>query len=158
MKIKKDSKKRLAFVAALKRAVAEMRAEMWGGGSEGESKEENEGGWEEDGRGYSALRKDRVVTTFGAGRKCKCCSCALATSNPAKFCEVCDRVIAEWNGFSWNRAEIEGRMAKHCLDYVRANLAGRKVRHGVSRDTASGSFLRAVGRREIGRKVKRGKK
>jgi len=158
MKIKKDSKKRQAFVAALRKAVAKMRAEMWGEGSEKESEEENGGGGEEGRRAYGALRKAREVTTFGAGRKCKCCKCALAASNPVKFCEFCDSVIAEWENFPWNRAEIKQRMAKHCLDYVREKAARKKARCGVPRDISSGSFTRAVGRREIGKKVKKSRR
>jgi hypothetical protein len=144
MEEERKRKKPKVGIVALRRAVAEMM---------GKTDEE-----EESGEDYSALRRDRLVETFGTGRKCKCCECALAESNPDKFCRPCDTVIAEWKNFSWNRAEIEKGMAKHCLDYVRANLARRKTRHGVSREASSGSFMRAVGRREIGGKVKRRKR
>ncbi len=56
---------------------------------------------------YGASRMNQPVETFGEGRKCKCCSCALAQSNPDNLCMPCDSAIAEWKIFSWNRAEIE---------------------------------------------------
>lgn len=137
--MEKKKKKPLVDIVALKKAVALAM------GNETEEEEESEGE-------YSALRRDQPVGTFGEGRRCKCCNCVLARSNPDKLCLPCDTIIAKWKNFPWNRVEIKRRMAKHCLNYVLANSVRRKARHGVSRDIASGSFTRAVGRREIGRK------
>lgn len=130
-------------IVALRAAVAEAR---------GEEVSDREGG------AYSALRRDQPVCDFGEGRKCACCGCSLIRSNPDKLCRPCDRAIAEWKNFSWNRAEIEKQMAKHCLCFVRSGTRRKRSCRGVSRIVASGSFLRAVGRREIGRRAKRGKK
>ena len=139
---RKKRKKPLVDIVALRKAVAGTNDEVC------DDKEGKEA--------YGALRRDRQVDDFGEGRKCACCRCSLARSNPDEFCWACDAIIAEWKNFPWNRWEIEQRIAKHCLDYVRAKSARKKARHGVPRDIASGSFTRAVGRREIGRKVKKG--
>ncbi|MFH2136784.1 MAG: hypothetical protein ABII19_04135 [Patescibacteria group bacterium] len=140
---KKKRKEPRGDIVALRAAVAEAR---------GEEVSDGKGG------AYSALKRDQPVCDFGEGRKCACCGCSLIRSNPDEFCWACDAIIAEWKNFPWNRAEIEQRIAKHCLDYVRAKLTRKKARHDVPRDIASGSFTRAVGRREIGRKVKKGRR
>lgn len=138
---KKKRKKPLVDLVALRKAVAEAMG--------------NETGEKEGGEGeYSALRRDQPIETFGEGRKCVCCGCSLARSNPDKLCMPCDTIIAEWKNFPWNRGEIGRRMAKYCLDYVLANSTRRKARHGVGRGMSSGSFARAAGRKTIVRKKK----
>ena len=143
MEKKKKREKPRVDIVALKKAVAEMM-----GKTDETDEEEGEKG------AYGALRRDRSVETFGEGRKCGCCNCTLAQSNPDNLCLPCGSAIAEWKNFPWNRVEIEKEMAKHCLGYARAKVKRKKARHGVPRDTASGSFTRAVGRREIGEKVR----
>ncbi len=100
-------------VAAVKKALAETRSERSSnGGTEGTD--------------YSALRSDKSIETFGSGRKCECCGCALARSNPDRFCRPCDGAIQRWKDFSWLRAELEREMGEHCLNYVRARYPGKK--------------------------------
>ncbi|MFH2136570.1 MAG: hypothetical protein ABII19_03005 [Patescibacteria group bacterium] len=142
---RKKRKKPRVDIVALRKAVAGTKDEEVCDDKEGKE-------------AYGALRKDRQVEDFGEGRKCACCECSLARSNPDKLCMPCDSAIAEWKNFLWNRWEIEQRIAKHCLDYVRAKLTRKKARHDVPREIVSGSFTRAVGRREIGRKVKKGRR
>jgi hypothetical protein len=80
-----------------------------------------------EGVDYSAVRVARPIETFEAGRKCKCCGCFLAASNPDKFCRPCDRAIQEWRNFPWRRGELEQEMGQHCLDYVRKHYTGKKA-------------------------------
>lgn len=128
---------------ALKRAVAKAM------GYKFEEREDQRGDGE-----YSALRKDHEVGNFGAGRKCKCCSCTLAESTQGKFCWSCDATIAKWKNFPWDRAEIEKEMAEHCLCFVRSGAKKKESLRGVPKIVASGSYERAVGHREIGRTAK----
>ncbi len=135
---KKKRGKLRGDIVALRAAVAGMKGE-----------EVCEGGGEES---YSALRRDQPVCDFGEGRKCACCGCSLARSNPDEFCRPCDRAIAEWKNFPWNRAEIEKRMAKHCLCFVQSGTKKKRSCRGVSRIAVSGSFLRAIGVEKSGEK------
>jgi len=143
VKKKNDQEKRKPSVdlPALKRALAERQ-----------NKEPDNNGTASEG-GYSALRAERPIETFGGGRRCKCCNCFLGGSNPDNFCRPCDKAIQEWKIFPWRRIELEREMGQHCLDYVRERYAEKKKRRDASaEEVSSGSFARAIGRKTVERK------
>lgn len=127
--------------AALKRILAERQG-----------REPDDGGTTNE-KGYSALRAERPIETFKAGRRCKCCDCFLARSNPDNLCWPCDKAIQEWKNFSWRRTELEREMASHCLQFVYEYLAKKNETRGVigGEERSSGSFARASGRKTIER-------
>jgi len=104
--------------------------------------------------GYSALRSERPAETYKADRRCKCCNCFLARTNPDNICHPCDRAIQEWKNFPWWRAELEQVMEVHCLGFVHE----RFVKKGKARsatgggEKSSGSWARAAGRKTIEKK------
>jgi hypothetical protein len=98
-------------------------------------------------------KKEPAVQVAPPGRRCICCDATLSIYNMDKLCWPCDKAIAEWKNFSLNRFEIEKRMESHCLRYVRENCSGRKKASGaVGGEVSSGSFARAVGRKQTERK------
>jgi hypothetical protein len=98
-------------------------------------------------------KKEPAVQVAPPGRRCICCGATLSIYNMDKLCWPCDKAIAEWKNFSLNRFEIEKRMASHCLCYVRENCSRRKKASGaVGGEVSSGSFARAVGRKQTERK------
>ena len=138
----KEKRKLSIDFAALKRMLAERQG-----------KELDGGGTAEEG-GYSALRAERPIETFGGGRRCKCCSCFLASSNSDNICHPCDKAIQEWENFPWRRPELEREMEPHCLQFVHERLAKKSKARGVtgSEEKSSGSFARAIGRKTIERR------
>lgn len=126
--------------AALKRILA---------GRQGKEPDDRETA---DEGGYSALRAERPIETFKAGRRCKCCNCFLASSNSDNICHPCDKAIQEWKNFPRRRPELEREMEPRCLDYVRQHCANKKkTRSGSGEEVSSGSFARAIGRKTIER-------
>lgn len=105
--------------------------------------------------GYSALRSERPVETYKADRRCKCCDCFLARTNPDSICHPCDRAIQEWKNFPWRRAELEGGgMEPHCLKFVHERFAkkGEAQKKNGGKEKSSGSWARAAGRKTIEKK------
>ncbi|MFA5413654.1 MAG: hypothetical protein WC348_03890 [Patescibacteria group bacterium] len=138
----KGKRKSSVDFAALKRMLAERQ------GKEPDDRETAEEG------GYSALRAERPIETFKAGRRCKCCSCFLASSNSDNICHPCDKAIQEWKNFPWRRPELEREMEPHCLQFVHEHLAKKNKARGVTGggERSSGSFARAIGRKTIERR------
>lgn len=104
--------------------------------------------------GYSAFRSERPVETYKANRRCKCCNCFLARTNPDNICHPCDRAIQEWKNFPWRRAELEQVMEAHCLKFVHEHFVKKGKARSVTGggEKSSGSWARAAGRKTIEKK------